>query len=245
MYVIGFPRSGTTWMSWLISYSMNLEMDVYEDQTWRGKTDYPWSLLRNLTHWSYQDLAGVLYKSHLYPEQIKDRKKTHPIIYVVRDGREVLTSYYYHRYWKHKRPGETRPTFTTYLEKQAPRWAGYIGAWLNSAEHTPRIIRTIKYERLREKPKRILRQTLDTIRNHFKAINRPFAEISDTIVEQAVTLFDFEKLSGRLPGQEDKTSFFRIGGTGTWKDVFTPKDHRIFWACCRNSMRIAGYKVEG
>ena len=68
---------------------------------------------------------------------------------------------------------------------------------------------------------------------------------SDTLVQEAVDLFSFKKLSGREKGQENRQSIdFRKGVIGDYKNYFSWLEHVIFIAICGKEMEKAGYSTH-
>jgi len=96
MYVVGYPKSGNTWFCYLLSYCLNAEFDDYDVP---GVYPINESIRKcvngKLKHKSYQGHLGKILKTHW----LKPLHKTNePIIYLVRDGRDVMVSYYHYEY---------------------------------------------------------------------------------------------------------------------------------------------------
>ncbi len=71
-----------------------------------------------------------------------------------------------------------------------------------------------------------------------------FLGVSDApeLVAAAVQASSFEALSGRKPGEEDKTSFFRKGIAGDWRGSLDKDDLKVVDDLCGELMRAEGYQ---
>ncbi|HDZ74556.1 MAG TPA: sulfotransferase [Aurantimonas coralicida] len=65
--------------------------------------------------------------------------------------------------------------------------------------------------------------------------------VSREISETCVGATSFERLSGRKPGQEDKSSFLRKGIAGDWKNVLRDVDVEYIQNACKEGMQARGY----
>lgn len=218
VWIVGFPKSGNTWLSYLCSYCFNLNFIDYDNPKQKPKKEW----VRNLTsgqleHKSLDEYSSVI-KTHKLPDKIS--RKNGIIIYIQRDPRDVYVSYCY--YMRQKSVGilgkiqfsvislfGTKRRIKWFYNK----WENHIIPWQNKSD----VI--VNYEKLLSEGATYL---IDQIRK--TGIN-----INDEIVKEAMKKFEFKKMSGgREAGQEDKKSFFRKGISGDWKNKLTASEIEIF-----------------
>ena len=156
------------------------------------------------------------------------------VIHIIRDGRDVVTSSWFHQFrdkpdWFKKYEGN----FTSFVEY----WTKEI--WLNSNKKCldfkteyPQDYLNVCYESLVASPQETLRELLQGMGIH-------------SSIEQIQNCLDsasFEKLSkGRQSGEEDTSSFFRKGIAGDWQNHFEQKDLEAFDKIAGRMMKRLGY----
>lgn len=64
------------------------------------------------------------------------------------------------------------------------------------------------------------------------------------VVETALAESSFEKLSGRKPGDENPTSFFRKGVVGDWKGQLDAEALKVIEEQCGELMKVEDYALE-
>ena len=198
-YIVSYPRSGNTWVRLLLEHALGVETtSAYtKDRSFEG--------------------LGTFGDGHLIERQDVKLIKTHAsslhgnddVIYVLRDGRDAIASY-----WHYLRDWERRPIggFTEFLHSLPSRgnwWAFHIYSWLE-AEHPHRLL-LVRYEDLWRDQERELGRMLGFL--GLKAI-RPFSEYGARIL--------FENLHANEP------TFFRSGRIGAWRETFSREDERFF-----------------
>ena len=245
MYVIGYPKSGNTWLCFLLAYCLNAE---YDDLDAPGihptKAEQRRYVKGGLAHTSYQNKVGKILKTH----QLEQTSSQEPLIYLVRDGRDVMVSYYFFKnnylYARDsfsvkkyllqirnlinsnfKTTSEYRD-FSAFLRQYSDEWANHTSSCL---QRQP--IAIIRYEDLKTTPEATLNEL-------FQQLD---VGVSSDIVRQALTIFDFQKLSQRQEGEEDPSSFFRKGIVGDWKNHFSDEDLEFFWQRAAGVMTQLGY----
>jgi hypothetical protein len=223
MFVVGYPKSGNTWLSYLLAYCLNTEFDDFDSPGIHPRRDF----LRKLVK------GGLPHKTHA--QQLDKVLKTHklsmlhgrsPIVYALRDGRDVMVSLYCNKkYFRGEPVGE----FDSFLEKFTQDWAQHIKACLNKRE-----LIVARYEELSVSPE-------NTLRNIFERLD---VEVDDTVIGDSISLFSFEKMSKRAKGCENLNSFFRKGIVGDWKNYFNDH-HKLRFKSAAGELLIAlGYEKD-
>lgn len=229
----GYPRSGTTWVCRLLSSYLDL----------------PWAKLR-----TFPSIRGAVLHSHF---------NYHPGVsncfYVYRDGRDALASEYFYRvrvlYLKdHPNDDKWQKIFTTlygpgfdladvrnnlpqYLEYcltashfASLTWPEHIRAWVQPRRGN---VAFLRYEDL-------LQDTFDPIsRGLAQFLNEP---INESRLRASIEEVSFAKWTGRQPGEEDLSNFFRKGVAGDWRNHFTREAAEIFAEYAGEALVSLGYE---
>ena len=228
----GFPKSGTNWLCELIGTSLGLPVPV----------DYQLPLM----------FKTVVHSHYLYDARMPNA------IYIRRDGRDVMTSFYF--YWtraaqmnKNPRfsrgirdifddlygssfePADVRgnlPRFIDYQMKVAPTTEGIPWhAHVRDWWDRPGVGH-VSFEGL----------LTDPIEEMVQAIKAASGEEpSRDLVELAVKRHDFSNSAGRASGQEDRAAFRRKGASGDWRNHFTREAGEVFDSYAGDDLVEFGY----
>ncbi|MCC0177745.1 sulfotransferase domain-containing protein [Waterburya agarophytonicola K14] len=247
MYVVGYPKSGNTWLCFLLAYCLNAEYDDLDAPGIHPTNDYQRQYVKGgFDRPSYQNQTGKILKTHR--QDLEEISLEDPVVYLVRDGRDVMVSYYFFKntyfyarnlpFWKRflfqirkslKISSNSKSNyrdFSAFLQQYTPEWITHISIWL---ERKPTAI--IRYEDLKADPEATL--------------NKLFAQLNVTvaseIIQEALFIFDFKQLSQRKEGEEDRTSFFRKGIVGDWQNHFSRGDLNFFQQQAAKVMSRLGY----
>ena len=248
MYVIGYPESQTRWLAYLLAYCLNTQYsDLDSTHNLSKDEDLKSYLQGNLVHPSYQAQLGKIIRTHSI--SISQQDKT-PIVYVVRDGRDVMLSYYYRQ---QSSPSKDNPhipqkTFTSkvyrklglkqlstslelspfsrFLHHHLSEWVSHVNTWLN---HQPTAI--IRYEDLLSIPE----ETLASL------MMRLGVEVSSEIIQQVVKIFNSEYLSKYQLIKYRKQS---IGNPGDWEKYFSKQETIYFQEIAGQILCTLGYESK-
>ncbi len=210
VFLVTYPKSGTTWLAFLLANLLRpedhapLNLQNYlryvpdvNDIYWERGT---------LRHASLPDPRFFI--GHMR----YDAALPH-VVYIVRDPRDVLVSY-----WHHKRL--TEPGFSLSIEAFVQkddhwpcRWDEHVRDWLLPPRH-PRLL-AVKYEEMQIGAAVVLQKVLA-----FAGVNR-----SSDDVARAVEASRFERMRsaeehfglGKVEGVKDER-FVRRGKVGGWRD---------------------------
>ncbi|MEJ2033659.1 MAG: sulfotransferase domain-containing protein [Deltaproteobacteria bacterium] len=241
MFIIGYPKSGNTWFCYLLAYCLNAEYDDFDNPGVHPRSDYERQYVKGgLHHRSWQDRTGPVLKTH---KKYLKSGKDEVIIYLVRDGRDVIVSYFH--YLQKFFPGTFRRSingtgwrrffrlirrqddFGVFVRRYAPAWAAHVNSWLDKRFHA-----LVRYEDLKENP-------VATLHAVFTALQ---VEVPERIIREALDIFSFARMSGRSEGQEDKNSFYRKGVSGDWQNQFSSVDLDYFNKRAGSLMTRLGYE---
>lgn len=229
-----FPKSGGTWFCQMLSDATKLPFQRNVNA----------KFIPSILHW------------HLlfHPRMNK-------MIYVIRDGRDVMISAYYHFLFeedannqladitkyhrshlnfedyddiKTNLPAFITHLFTTFARKNFTHFSWSEGV-TNSFVNRENVL-IIKYEDLLVSPIESLRESLN-----FYGINN---NLNETDFAEIVDKYSFKNLTKRKQGQEDKSSFVRKGISGDWKNYFTEESSKVFKLYGGKALIEAGYEKD-
>ncbi|MEM9446968.1 MAG: sulfotransferase domain-containing protein [Cyanobacteria bacterium P01_E01_bin.6] len=210
VYLVSYPKSGNTWVRFLVANLLNTNRESIVD--FHTIEYFVPEVIRN------NDLINELNR----PRIIKSHGcyiKYPKIIYIMRDGRDVYTSYYYYR--RKRVLGNT--TFREFLESEKHYpclWGEHINYWLDQISSSNLLL--IRYEDLIENTSYLLQEIAKFIG----------IETDLESIERAVQLSKFENMrkieSKRGRPYNETDSFMRRGTIGNWKEVFGNEEKNIF-----------------
>lgn len=176
--------------------------------------------------------ASVMHGHYLYS------KNYHNTFVVIRDGRDVMVSWYFHCYNKNDRFNErlvdrikkARPFkdyddveynlsyFIEFLfETKEPlgfTWVDFVNSWMAQESHF------VKYEALLDNAVLEVSRVIEGVLN---------LDVDQERLKKIVNKYAFRKQSaGRVEGDEVKNSFLRKGISGDWKNYFNNEASKLF-----------------
>lgn len=227
VFIASYPKSGNTWVRFIIANLIrpreaitfrNIDEFVPDAHKLRGDLDrFP---------------SPRTIKSHA-----PDFAAFPRYVYVYRDGRDALASWY--RYVTDQ--GRFHGTFSDFLRSRnrdsfAGHWHEHVGrAALHAVAHPGRAL-FLRYESL-------LASTRNCVRDIIAFLP---LDVGDDEIDAAVArtdlsaLRDMERQSGpEIPGKP--IEFFREGRSGAWRDVFSASDVEYFTGVAGETLRLLGY----
>ncbi|MCP4614316.1 MAG: sulfotransferase domain-containing protein [Planctomycetes bacterium] len=220
----------------------NLNLDEVKAKLESGPT-----VLKTHSHGKIRDFFQI--KNDF--KEFSDILNKSRIIYVYRDGRDVLTSlYYYHYYPRKGRKGMNKVTFGEFIRMmndydactyendmdRSSYWSFHIKSWL-----AWKSILTLSY-------KELIYDYEKTISKISKYIHqKPSNDICDVRVKAKNNIGSLlHKLQKRLPknlqNKRYTSTLFRRGRTGDWKSLFKDEDIELFNKIAGDTNRQLGYR---
>ncbi len=242
VYLVGHPKSGNTWLAYMLGIILNAEKD--DEVTLSSVSQFVPNIhnhdekIAQFNHLAaprvFRNESPVF--ADLYPKTI----------YIVRDPRAVLLSYYHHSQHA-KQQQRTLEAFIDEMltygcikswEPELIRWDTQVTEWIDRSKKQP--VKIIRYEDLVEDRAGNLRDLID------------FAEISceDNLFSLAVEKGNFKSMqkdemqhgAESYPGEKgSKGLFVRKGKIDSWKeemsvDVISKIENKF-----HATMKILGY----
>lgn len=230
--VVGYPKSGNTWMQSLMAGMLyGIDTVLLTDKLAQ-------EIIPDVHARKYYKRFGALnmFKSHYLPRP--DYKR---VIYLVRDGRDALVSYYHF----HQKLGRA-VTIDKMLDEGEwlfpSYWHEHVEAWLENPYDADIIF--VKYEDLKTKPLEVLRRI-----SEFLGIKR-----DDTFMQKLINGTDIDKMRARVINSGGMANqnwvgkkggdFFRKGIVGDYKNTLNEKQIMHFNKLSKNALIHFDYQVE-
>jgi len=230
IFLESFPKSGNTWARFLLANLLAPEKII----SFRNVDDYVFG-------WGKEWRTAL--KTAKHPRIIKSHFRAWPhyprFAYIVRDGRDVLVSYYSFM----KATKDPNLTFSEFLDLSLGgafrdgTWHDHINQAMKVCAHLdPEKYIILQYERFVEEPMLSARQLA-----LFCGIKFSDAQLKAAVDKCAfVNLQHIEKTFG--PERLDQPyTFFRHGKPGQWQEIFSGADLKKFNSIAGDTMKKLGY----
>ena len=228
LYIVTeYPKSGGTWVSQMLSAYMRVPFPRNQ----RPRIE-----------------SCIMHGHYLYSPRLRNT------ICVMRDGRDVMVSAYYHFLFQTEQNStygvkkfrkampfkdyenirQHLPYFIEYMSTQYARqmhftWSEFVLSWHSSG------LLCIHYEDLLIEPLATLSQIIRSIAQ---------IEPDEERIESVVSTYSFEARSGRQPGIERLGSSMRKGISGDWRNKFTREAGEVFDHFCGDALINLGYEED-
>lgn len=212
-----YPKSGNTWVKFVLAHALTGEPSGFD----RAELLVPSFGGLDGAH-AILPTGGRLIKSHERPRFFPSRGRRPKVLLLVRDGRDVAVSYYYH--WL--RTGDIDEGFDAFFDAHLVgavgpfgSWHHYMRAWLAYAGTHPEDVCIVRYEDLLTDPV-----------HHFLVAGKHLGlGLTETAVQAALAANTPEAMrqmeSSSEFMQEDTAnhdiSFIRSAAAGTWAETLT------------------------
>lgn len=242
--VVEYPKSGGTWLGQLVSSYLNIP--------------FP----RNV----FPKLSESVIHGHYFPS--KRSRQIKKILFMIRDGRDVAVSFYYHSllwneknrlnpkdvYYARKKLGfsdyndikRNLPVFIEFLFEHKP--PGFIkfqyeGDWAKFNEKWLDYSDSDNSNIFITRYEDLLDDTEKEITKLIGSIG-PDEKIDEQRIKEVVNLFEFKNQAKRSKGSEETSSFLRKGIKGDWKNKFSKEASEIFNYYAGDMLIQLGYEKD-
>ena len=233
IFIVGYPKSGNTWFQNLIGAA------VYGADPRFAPSALVHDLVPDVCYNKYyrRYATPMFFKSHILP-----RPEYRRVVYLLRDGRDVMVSY---RHYRQAIDG-VEYDFLNFVTPETAlfpcHWPEHVESWIQNPYHAQMLV--IRYEDLLRDPVRELRRFCQ-----FSGISRQRSHL--TAIAEAASFHNLRDREARLGfGRVDHsfplgTSFFRRGIAGSYKDEMPPDVLARFLNHAGETLRRHGYLPDG
>jgi hypothetical protein len=233
-YLVSFPKSGVTWLMYLMA-NVNLKMSGIHD--------------RRVTFFNLENLipdinAATQIKQTLLPfpgcRVIKSHSPYNPfynkIIYLVRDPRDVMVSYYHFSKNLNAFNG-TMSEFIRSNEFGIDLWCQHVGSWFNDVIPS-QYINFIRYEDLKVDAGSILSHIYTLLGYALPAEVVEYSVNNSSFANMKKDEEFYSRLNITL---NPEFNFVRKGKAGTYKEELSDDDVRFITMRSEKWMKLFGY----
>jgi hypothetical protein len=227
IFVVGFPKSGNTWVQYLLAGLLcGLDAKRCSDV-----------LIQEIVPDIY-DRAG--YRRHTQPMFFKSHDLPRPdyrrVIYLLRDGRDAMVSYFHH--YNALFPGMDFATLVRTAPDLPARWHEHVEAWLANPHGAELLI--VKYEELLRDPVAQLRR-ICTFAN-IEADDARLVHASNAASFANMKLRE-KRLGWDHPTWPKDKAFVRRGTVGSYHDEMPPEILALFHVEAGATLLKSGYSL--
>jgi len=244
VFVVTYPRSGTTWTEQMVHLLVNNGMQGEQ----RITDAVPW--LETLPHRpnGMQEFLKTLpqrrlFTSHLpYPLMPRLNNTTAKIVYVARNPKDVATSTYFHNQSKVGYEGTWDEHFQLFLTKDVGfgPYFDHILPWWEASQQDKNIL-FLKYEDMKN----------DHAGNVAKIASFLDLQADSNLIDKVVALSSFKSMSSGestnftwVPQREGVPTHFRKGDIGDWRNQFTEEQSQQLDAVFMEKMKDTGLQFD-
>lgn len=233
--VVSYPKSGNTWMRFLIFSYLFDRQATFEDvkktmpyipPEWRSETT---SVLSKITH--------LVFKSHEnWPQRYSK------VIYIVRDPRDIVLSLYF---WHRKTgffdmPENKAISDGEYIDKflfssylwPVP-WDKHVEGWIDGGDKLSGSFLFVKYENMLANIKTQFRRVIDFLG----------LQLDQQKLERAISRCSLSKMQQVENKRKNEIPFARKGKSGQWEGVLNQTIVRQFSERFGSTMEKMGYRT--
>jgi len=160
------------------------------------------------------------------------------VVYLVRDGRDCLVSFYHYTTTHIGKYVEFDKWFRNYVKYgYGYRWEQHITSWLGNGKRCLRNnMLVIHFEDLKNDT-----LSVSTAVSEFLNISRDRELVANAVDSCTLTRSRYWANIYHKPSSTDNAQFYRGGETGQWQRYFTDKIYREFLDISDTALHAAGY----
>lgn len=227
VWLVSYPRSGSTWLRWMLATIQNPQVDLTQNDALRELV--PDTHLETIHFYLQQEYSWspVFLKSHFCIDPEYGSRK---VIYLYRDGRDVLLSFYHYMQNRDLVELDFDEFFNWFLAGHEKllfgTWAGHVRMWLSSMFNVNTLF--VRYEDLIKNPQLTLQ----------KICNFSGVEANSGLINLAVSVCSFNQMKDR---NKDALTVGKTGTSGGWREKLTDEQKERFFDCNKIALELGGY----
>jgi estrone sulfotransferase len=237
VFIVTYPKSGTTWLSFMIASILKTDTD--EELNCHTFLKYVPDI--NDAYFKGGHLGQLSRQSD--PRFFYVHAPCEPlfkkVIYIIRDPRDVMVSYYHFKLMTNARFFSSLKEFISCDNHCPCRWDKHVTGWLLHGHNSD--ICLLRYEEMKKDPAMALRRVLD-----FAGLAYTEADIKRAVEASTFQKMRSAELKHGLAGPEvlknTNEHLVRRGKVGGWRDELDEESVRILEEKYGAVMRIVGYE---
>jgi estrone sulfotransferase len=234
VFLCTYPKSGTTWLAFMIAQV--LKRDPQEPIDLKSMGHYvPDVNLLYTQRGSLAEYVGMADPRFFLCHAACDMNLPR-VVYVVRDPRDVMVSYWHYQKFLKKDYQQTLAEFISSDDHWPCEWDQHAASWLLPTTHPNLLL--LRYEELHEDAGKVLRGVLDFagVRYTNRAIS---GAVEASRFDRMRATEDRFGVHGKAGDQRER--FVRNGRVGGWRYEMASDDQRMLEQKFGNLMRQLGY----
>jgi hypothetical protein len=227
IFIVSFPKSGNTWVRFLLSNIQNIKLTI----NFKNIDEYIPDIYK---------VNNFNLKKIQRPRILKSHEYFHPkykkVIYIVRDPRSLIVSYFFYEKKMKTIPEDT--IFSDYLKiflenknRIFSNWEDHINSWVGTRSNKEEQFLLIKYEDLLE----------NTEKELLKITNFINMNISEEELKKSIYENSFKKMKEKEEVKENEIPFVRKADPEEWKSYFSKEDLDLLNKHLKKTMQSLGY----
>jgi hypothetical protein len=226
---VAFPRSGSTWLRTILATIIDPE-NGFEPEAFNriipGVSGRRLPLIWNLSD------PRIIHSHTTF------RRGLPRTVYIVRDGRDTLVSWYHYSVTREGGQVTFSEWFELYCKRwHGPRWHDNVESWLTKGKkQLEDNLLVVKFETLKASPVEEV-QNIAKFLGLSTDINAIFHAVDMAKLESARERE--KKVFGELT--DPNQSFYRGGNVGQWSDYLSDGLYDKFMGLSKKAMKLAGY----
>jgi hypothetical protein len=230
-FIVSYPRSGSTWVRTVLS---NIIVPDADSDPSVFNQIIPGTSIRTLRT-IHRLQSPRLISSHTWY-----RSEVPLAVYIVRDGRDSLISYYHYLVTRLHREESFSDFFESYCAgREGQRWHENVESWLSqgAAAMRERLL-IVRFEDLRADPERRFGEI-----SRFLDIQATGEEIRRAADSASVERMAAMERNRRTDQYTKDGAFYRGGRSGEWRERMSADMIERFEQMSRSALLMAGYKL--
>jgi hypothetical protein len=234
-FVVAYPKSGSTWLSGMLAHMAT-------------GTEFSFD-----THGALTPGVGTHRKArHLLPNGgrlLRSHERVQPgitdrygrVVYMVRDGRDIVVSWFHHYEREEKSIGTFDQFFEAFLAGDIEGWGAWpahVRGWLGSRQAIDERLLTVRYEDVVARPVEELGRIAA-----FLGLEVPRATLEQTAELHTIERMQEAERRSRFHARQPRKDvlFVRRGSPGEFREVLSPAQRRRFDEIAGAELERLGY----
>jgi hypothetical protein len=253
-FVGGFPKSGTTWICRMFANYLALPWFNMDDLVlgFNGVMHHHWNYHPSLAGTVYvlrdgRDVMVSIYmnvvKGYMARREVLDELRKRSIVRWLANnsGRfATIAKRFHYLFGKQFDPLDVQRNLPKFIDSELQKpfiseaklpWHLHIQNWLDNSES----VTIVKYEDMLDDTWSAM---TDLIRQQINC------EPNEADLSYITERFSFKRMTGRDPGEEDRTSFARKGISGDWRNHFNAESRQLFDEYAGDMLVELGYELD-